>query len=272
MSKTNLRIWDRISDEYGTQLTTSTSEVHFGVSIPGNDSLELIPRVSQASAIDLGCGTGENLVALAKLGYTVTGIDGSTRQLELARMLLDANGIKGELVLDNVCNLSWKSSESFDLIISIGVMHFCSDIEGFLESCSKLAKTGTTLIVSVPHPLDMIVEVVEANNERMIIVNDYFPEKNRIEHGHYWEKFGGQLELAAGFSEYVYRPSDLINSMIKYGFQIKGVHEPPVQMLDKAPCTYRNPEPWFIDVQSRRIPQNLIVESTYLRRPDKSQG
>jgi 2-polyprenyl-3-methyl-5-hydroxy-6-metoxy-1,4-benzoquinol methylase len=264
VSKTNLPIWDQIADQYGAQLITSTSEVHFGVSIPGNHQLQLIPAVGQASAVDVGCGTGENLVALAKLGYTVTGIDGSERQLELARTLLDSNGIKGGLLLADVCNPAWERNESFDLIISVGVMHFCSDIDGFLNCCAKLAKPGATLILSVPHPLDMIVSTLETDGQRVITVRDYFPEKKGIKHAHYSEKFGGHLELATDLSEYICRPSDVITSMIKFGFQITGVYEPPADISEKAPCRYRSPEPWFINVLCQRIPQNLIVKSTYI--------
>jgi 2-polyprenyl-3-methyl-5-hydroxy-6-metoxy-1,4-benzoquinol methylase len=269
VSKANLPIWDQIAVNYAAELITSTSEVHFGVSIPGNEVLQLIPRAAGASAVDLGCGTGENLVALSNLGYRVTGIDGSERQLRFARGLLDSNSIQGDLLLGDVCNLVREKDELFDLIISVGVAHFCSDIENFLRGCAALANPGATLILSLPHPLDMIVDSLETNNERVIIIRDYFPEENRLDHAHYWEKFGGHIELAKSFSEYVCRPSDVISAMIQSGFQIKGVYEPPADISEKAPCRYRNPEPWFINVMCRRVPQNLIIKSTYKRRPDE---
>jgi 2-polyprenyl-3-methyl-5-hydroxy-6-metoxy-1,4-benzoquinol methylase len=265
VSKTNLPLWDQISEKYATELITSTSEVHFGVSIPGNASLPLIPLVARGTVVDLGCGAGENLVALSKLGYEVTGIDGSESQLNIARKLLGSNGILGDLLLGDICDLAWEREEAFDLIICVGAMHFCSDIDSFFRGCVRLSKPGTTLILSVPHPLDMIVDSLETENERAIIVRDYFPEKNRLAHAHYWEKFGGQLELATGLLEYICRPSDLINSMIRFHFQIEGVYEPLADLSENPPCRYRNPESWFINVLSRRVPPNLIIKSTYTK-------
>lgn len=39
----------------------------------------------QQSVLDLGCGTGEHLEALRKLGFAVTGIDSSAEMLDIAR-------------------------------------------------------------------------------------------------------------------------------------------------------------------------------------------
>lgn len=266
VAKRNLTIWDDIAPDYAAELITSISEMHFGVGIPGNNNLCLIPGNASGAAVDLGCGSGENLVALSKLGYDVTGIDGSTSQLKLAEETLAANNVRGRLIPRDICNLSWESDDLFDVIISIGVMHFCPSLEVFLSGCSKLAKPGASLILSMPHPLDMIVEAYEVNNERLIAVRNYFPEDNRINNAHYWQKFAGKLELATDLTEYICHPSEVINMLIKNGFQIEGLWEPRSDNQEQSPCRYRDPEPWFTTVLCQRIPQYLIIKSTFRDR------
>ena len=67
------KVWNVIADAYGAELETRVDEVHFGVGIPGNAELNIIPLVTNGLAIDLGCGSGENLVALGGLGYETLG-------------------------------------------------------------------------------------------------------------------------------------------------------------------------------------------------------
>jgi SAM-dependent methyltransferase len=45
----------------------------------------------------VGCGTGRDLVALLKLGYRVDGVDPSARALDLARRMLERDGLSADL-------------------------------------------------------------------------------------------------------------------------------------------------------------------------------
>lgn len=259
----NLTIWNDISPHFASALITSSSEVHFGVGIPGNNTLRLVPNKPGDTAIDLGCGTGENLIALSKLGYEVTGVEGSSSQLKLAVELLDSHDVKGNLVLGDVSSFSSKQGELFDLILCIDVMHFFSNPEGFIARCAALAKPGAQLILSIPHSLDMIAEGCQVNDERLIILRSYFPKDRKIDNAYYWRKFAGQLDLGSGFSEYICRPSDLINMLIRNSFRIEGTWEPQATNQEIAPCKYRAPDPWITGVLRQRVPPNLIIKSTF---------
>ena len=64
MIKSNRLIWDNLAPRFAAELITSTSEVHFGVGIPGNSTFCLIHRNRLATAQNLHhvgialCGTG----------------------------------------------------------------------------------------------------------------------------------------------------------------------------------------------------------------------
>lgn len=263
MIENNLAIWNHIAGSFAAELITSTSEVHFGVGIPGNSTLNLIPRSPGGAAVDLGCGAGENLIALSRLGYNVTGIDGSARQLKLAEELFLAHKVQGKLILGDVCDFSLLNGQQFDLIISIDVMHFCSSLDNFIAACAKLAKPNAQLVLSMPHPLDMIVER-GANDEQLVIRQKYFPENNRIDKAYYWRKFAGKLELTTDLIEHLCRPSDVINALIKYGFCIAGVWEPRGNNSVLAPCRYRAAEPWLTEVLRDSVPPDLLIKSIFI--------
>lgn len=91
----NLTIWDDIAPRFAAELVTSIFEIHFGVGIPGNDTLQLVPSKPGGTAIDLGCGAGENLIALSKLGYEVTGIEGCVRQDDMERTVDQSEVVSG---------------------------------------------------------------------------------------------------------------------------------------------------------------------------------
>ncbi|MEO5709229.1 MAG: class I SAM-dependent methyltransferase [Nocardioidaceae bacterium] len=54
-----------------------------------------VAMVNPASVLDLGCGVGGDLVALARAGLTVAGIDRDELRVEVARANLDALGLGG---------------------------------------------------------------------------------------------------------------------------------------------------------------------------------
>ena len=61
-----------------------------------------------------GCGAGHEVVALAALGYRVTGLDLSDVALSRCRESLEAAGVKAELY--SVDALDWESPQAFDAI------------------------------------------------------------------------------------------------------------------------------------------------------------
>ena len=52
---------------------------------------------NQSRVLDIGCGNGANLVALASLGHAAVGIDGSPAALKLAEAWLLKLGLRAEL-------------------------------------------------------------------------------------------------------------------------------------------------------------------------------
>jgi SAM-dependent methyltransferase len=78
--------------------------------------LELAPTLEIGSALDLGCGAGQNSTWLAELGWSVTGIDVAPSAIALAEQTArDADVSVGFRIGDLT---EWSPSRTFDFVFS----------------------------------------------------------------------------------------------------------------------------------------------------------
>lgn len=73
-------------------------------------------------ALDLGCGTGTNVMTLASYGWQVTGVDFSRRAIRIAKTKVSAMHTTVCLRVDDVTRLE-NISGPFNLILDIGCLH-----------------------------------------------------------------------------------------------------------------------------------------------------
>jgi ubiquinone/menaquinone biosynthesis C-methylase UbiE len=73
-------------------------------------------------AIDLGCGTGTNVVTLARAGWQVTGVDFAARAIQLARKKVRQARVQAELSVQDVTRLDGIAGP-FDLAFDLGCFH-----------------------------------------------------------------------------------------------------------------------------------------------------
>ena len=91
-----------------------------GISPP--ELLDFIETHKPARAIDIGCGTGTNVVTLAKAGWQVTGVDFAARAIHLARQKIRESAIQAELAVNDATNLRGITGH-YDLALDIGCFH-----------------------------------------------------------------------------------------------------------------------------------------------------
>ena len=91
-----------------------------GISPP--ELLNFIRQSKPGTALDLGCGTGTNVITLARAGWQVTGIDFALRAVESARRKCRQSGLTADLRVGNVAHLE-DLAGPFDLILDIGCYH-----------------------------------------------------------------------------------------------------------------------------------------------------
>jgi SAM-dependent methyltransferase len=104
------------------------------------DDLRLPAR---ARILDAGCGSGRNMVELARHG-TVTGIELSQPSVELAR----GRGT-GEVIAGSVLEMPFEA-DSFELAASLDVIEHLQDDIAALRELRRVVAPGGSLLVTVP--------------------------------------------------------------------------------------------------------------------------
>lgn len=92
-------------------------------------------------AIDLGCGTGTNVITLAQKGWRVTGVDFVPKAIRSARRKVERAGVTADLHVGDVTHLDGISGP-FDLALDIGCFHSVDDQAAYLDELERLLAPG----------------------------------------------------------------------------------------------------------------------------------
>ena len=125
-----------------------------GISPP--ELLEYIEQNPPGRALDLGCGTGTNVITLAQNGWQVTGVDFVPRAIRQARRKIQRAGVQAQVMVDDVTQLKTISGP-FDLILDMGCFHSLSKAEKatYTQNIQRLlAPNGTYLLYAWLHKID----------------------------------------------------------------------------------------------------------------------
>jgi len=114
--------------------------------VEGNGTAPLTP----GTALDLGCGTGDNSIYLAKHGWQVTGVDFVAKPLEKARAKAAANKVTVNFATADVTRLSSEGvGANFELIIDNGCLHGMSqaDRDAYVREVTAVAAPDARLLL-----------------------------------------------------------------------------------------------------------------------------
>jgi len=100
------------------------------------------------AVLDVGCGTGNYTIELAKRGADVVGVDSSEEMLIWARQKAQGERLKVNFQVADALNLPFPD-ESFDLILSNGLLCFLKEPEKALMEMHRVLKPGGGLAVGV---------------------------------------------------------------------------------------------------------------------------
>ena len=140
-----------------------------GISPP--ELLDFIEKHPAGKAIDIGCGTGTNVITLAKAGWQVTGVDFVPRAIKTAKRKTKKAEIKAELHVRDATNLKGISGP-FDLALDMGCFHGMGNKKAdYLSELNRiLAPGGHWLMYGFfnPDPASDSPGLVEADLELIL--------------------------------------------------------------------------------------------------------
>ncbi|EDQ31749.1 Methylase involved in ubiquinone/menaquinone biosynthesis [Hoeflea phototrophica DFL-43] len=164
-TQANRLAWDasaarhQASPEWARQIQ-GFKDPAFATFDPVIDQLLRKQGIEGARAVQVGCNNGRETLSMLALGAReAVGIDQSSAFLSLAEQLRTVSPHKNNcrFVNANVYALPEDLSNAFDFaLITIGVINWMPDLDGFLASVASLLKPGGRLVMYETHPvLDM---------------------------------------------------------------------------------------------------------------------
>lgn len=98
------------------------------------------------TALDLGCGSGPNALKLARLGWSVIGVDWSETAIKLANWAAREEGLDATFVVGDITE--WQPPRKFDLVISTYALPGGDATRRALGTALAALAQGGTLIVA----------------------------------------------------------------------------------------------------------------------------
>jgi SAM-dependent methyltransferase len=105
----------------------------------------ILPAHSGHTVVDVGCGTGANIAALAD-GYRTIGIDASVEAIALAKKRFPQVEFQSGFAPDSIS----EAYSQADLVMLNDVMEHVADDYQLLESLVRAAKPGCYFLITVP--------------------------------------------------------------------------------------------------------------------------
>jgi S-adenosylmethionine-dependent methyltransferase len=139
------------ANKYAAYLETPEGRLRSGLALA--NLLDFLPRQPEhrLCALDLGCGTGDAAVGLARLGMHVTLLDSSPAMLELAMRAAREAGVTEKIAVkqEDVVQLeNLFPAGSFDVILCHNVLEYVDD-PGTVLGCAARALRDSSAILSV---------------------------------------------------------------------------------------------------------------------------
>ena len=99
------------------------------------------------SVLDVGCGGGLLCEPMARLGATVTGIDASKRNIEIAKKHANQNNLEINYINTTIENLL-KEHVLFDIVLNTEIIEHVNYVDLFLKSCLRSLKPDGAMFLS----------------------------------------------------------------------------------------------------------------------------
>src|SRR5207344_3048506 len=131
--------------------------IQFGTDLPSEADLRLCGDLKGRRVLDLGCGAGENAVAMARQGAHVIAIDVSTAQLALGRRLAEASEVRVEWHHGDAADLAFLRADSIDLALAAGMVHEIEDLDRLFRQVQRVLRPGAAFVFSHDHPMRLAV-------------------------------------------------------------------------------------------------------------------
>ncbi len=105
-------------------------------------------------ALDIGCGTGDHAVNLARRGWQVTAVDGVPRALDAARSKAVEAGVDVRYIHADVRDMAAQVGAGFSLLLDVGCFHGLKPQQrpAYIQQVEAVSHPGATLLMLAFQP------------------------------------------------------------------------------------------------------------------------
>ena len=179
--------------------------------------------VSGRTLLHLQCHFGQDTLAWARHGATVTGLDFSVPAVEAADALAARAGIADArfVAADVYAAADVLAGESFDIVYTgLGALCWLPDVEGWARTAASLVAPGGFLYLAEFHPVADIFD-----DDGRTTAYDYFHREATV-----WDEPGSYADLAAQPKATVsvawqHGLGEVLSALAAAGLRIEFVHE-----------------------------------------------
>jgi ubiquinone/menaquinone biosynthesis C-methylase UbiE len=107
-------------------------------------------RGRNRDVLEVGVGAGTDFVNWVREGARATGVDLTSRGVELTRERLDLEGLHADVRVADAEQLPF-ADDSFDLVYSYGVLHHSPDTRRAIGEVRRVLRPGGTALVMIYH-------------------------------------------------------------------------------------------------------------------------
>jgi ubiquinone/menaquinone biosynthesis C-methylase UbiE len=245
MPNTNKTSWDLHARRFYKEDYLSLDVIDFdSYDYPTDKDLNIIGDVQGLHVLEIGSGSCNCGIALARKGANVICSDLSQEQLKIGKQVAEKAGVNISTVCSDMTDLSFIGSNTIDLVISMSALDYVEDFGKVCSEVSRVLIQGGRFVFSATHPMMFCIGATEL-----------WPEEKADPNYHYrgpvewkWDKDDSFI-----FTTYRRQMSDYVNMLAKNNLMIKRMEElfPVTDDFDENEKKIRT-----------RYPSVLVMEAT----------
>lgn len=254
-----IQAWNNLSEYYQKSVKISTHDVHYGLLTYGEKKLNLLGNVKGKCILEVGCGGGQNTIALARWGASSYGVDPSENQIAYARHCARTCNVNAYFEVAPATNLPFDKTY-FHAVITSYAFDFVEDIGKAFNEIYRVLKRNGIFILCLSHPYFNAVIGHLSQDPEAPDIRNYLLWPEIIEWK--WDRQKGTMKMW----EYLRTLPQVINPLLERGFTLEKMVEQGIEDVmhmseeEKAHIPYMcgwNDKEYSI---LRKLPCTLIVK------------
>lgn len=256
------KAWNNLSEYYQKSARISTHDVHYGPLAYGENRLNLIENVKGKRVLEIGCGGGQNIIALARRGAEAFGVDPSKTQVAYARELARKCNMNVTFDISPAEHLPF-DNEYFDTALSSHAFGYVGDIGKAYNEVYRVLKRNGIFVFCLTHPYFCAVGYYLAEDPEEPEIRNYlsWPEVTVWT----WERDTGPIQMWG----YYRTLSQIINPLLENGFILEKIVEQGIEDVAAMSEEEKEEIPYLCELNEKEYAIERKLPSTFILKVKK---